>query len=393
MREWASQQQRTQVVAILDAALDSDGAAARQTAVTEVKDGIRRGLAAMHLIRASLRGSGADLTAFADELASAEVDSASPREGPTLGGRCRLQGLQGAAELNGQIGRIVSWNDDGRRRYSVRLESTGKLISCKSRNAVAVDAPQLAYSHDFDCSSAEFVAALQAELRAQGSPRLVVDWTPLAREVGDVVHLMHVAHDISYIPLAAAMAQGRQGQGDGDEEVTTPISASEIADDCTEAAGALLFIRAEPQSEPFFLAHRELIGPAATLHTNAHVAAVPWILINKGLTAVPQPWEQCCKKEYMVRVCLNLVQPEFTCVICHEECQCAGNPSQLPCAHFICTSCLRKLSTPVGALDIIHNLNKSARGLTCPVCRTHFPKHVVGEHAAAPGGVAIFESV
>ena len=115
-----------------------------------------------------------------------------------MGGRCRLQGLRTAPELNGQIGRIIGWNADGRRRYGVQLDS-GQKISCQVRNAVAFDPPQWAFPHDFDCTSAELVGKLQARLREVGSERVVLDWTPLVAAVADTVFLLHVAHDMGLI--------------------------------------------------------------------------------------------------------------------------------------------------------------------------------------------------
>jgi hypothetical protein len=163
--------------------------------------------------------------------------------------------------------------------------------------------------------------------------------------------------------------------------------------DYRAAQDVLIFVLSDAQTAPFFLAHREFISPGATIHSNAEIAAVPWLAIGKGLTIVPQPWEQTCKKEYVVRLSLNLVQSEFTCVICHEDCLYLDNPSQLPCAHFTCTSCLKQLCPPISALERINTKARKATptGITCPVCRTHFPRHSLVEHAAAPGGVAIFE--
>jgi len=388
-----------------------------------------RGGAAMQLIMASLRSE--DVEALAEEVATAATARPYPAQGAasTAGGRCRLQGLRGAPELNGQVGRIIGWNADGRRRYGVQLDS-GQQISCQVRNAVAFDKPELAFPHDFDCTSAELVGKLQARLRAAGSERVVLDWTPLVAAVADVVYLLHVAHDIGLIAGGAAVAswaeQGEQvkvtrrhdqatetasaadlwtfGNGNAVDSTadSTPnavdnlaaaLGLSSIPADAVAAGSALIFVMSTPETAPFFLAHREFFAPRANMHLSAAdtLAAVPWLTTSDKMTMVPSPWEQCCKRDYVVRLCLNLDEQEFTCPICQEPRDFADNPSQLPCAHHLCTGCLKQLSPPISVLDRLHAPQNTPRGLTCPVCRTHFAKHAVGEFASAPGGVGIFE--
>ena len=54
---------------------------------------------------------------------------------PVFGGRVRIQGLQGAAELNGRTGKIINWNADGKRRFGVQLEGPDqRLLKVKARN-------------------------------------------------------------------------------------------------------------------------------------------------------------------------------------------------------------------------------------------------------------------
>jgi hypothetical protein len=101
---------------------------------------------------------------------SSAVEMVEPVEGeavpsglkPVFGGRCKLQGLQKAAELNGATGRIESWNKDGRRRFGVLLDS-GKMLSLQPRNLVPVDAAP--FPEDFTCDSRTFCAALEAEMQ------------------------------------------------------------------------------------------------------------------------------------------------------------------------------------------------------------------------------------
>ena len=153
-----------------------------------------RGGVAMQLISASLQSE--DVAALAEEVATAATARPYPAQGAATapaGGRCRLQGLRGAPELNGQIGRIIGWNTDGRRRYGVQLDS-GQQISCQVHNAVAFDEPHLAFPHDFDCTSAELVGKLQDRLRAADSKRVVLDWTPLVAAGLDVVYPVSYTH-------------------------------------------------------------------------------------------------------------------------------------------------------------------------------------------------------
>ena len=385
----------------------------RQVEVHEGKQArsalLDRGGVAMRLISAALRSE--DVAALAEEVATAATARPYPAQGAasTAGGRCRLQGLRGAPELNGQIGRIIGWNTDGRRRYGVQLDS-GQQISCQVHNVVAFDKPQLAFPHDFDCTSAELVGKLQARLRAAGSKRVVLDWTPLVAAVVDVVYLLHVAHDIGLIAGGAAVANwalqvdaqasasgdgdGTGGNGDGTSGNAVDLAAAlgvSIQADAVAAGSALIFIKSTPETAHFFLAHREFFARKCQRGATDTLAALPWLTMSDKMTMVPYPWEQCCKRDYIVRMCLNLDLQEFTCPICMEERNFVDHPSQLPCAHCICTGCLKQLYPPISVLDQLHAPQNAPRGLTCPVCRTHFAKHAVGEFASAPGGVGIFE--
>ena len=385
----------------------------RQVEVHEGKQArsalLDRGGVAMRLISAALRSE--DVAALAEEVATAATARPYPAQGAasTAGGRCRLQGLRGAPELNGQIGRIIGWNTDGRRRYGVQLDS-GQQISCQVHNVVAFDKPQLAFPHDFDCTSAELVGKLQARLHEVGSERVVLDWTPLVAAVADAVFLLHVAHDIGLMAdLGAAVAmqdalqdaQAGASAGNGNGTGSDGGGTSDIADlmaalgrvqsseldvsiraEAIAAGRALIFVKSTPETAHFFLAHREFFGPRATRYSGTadSQVALPWLMMSAQMTIVPQPWAQCCKRDYIARLCLNLEEHEFTCPICHEQCNLVDHPSQLPCVHCICTGCLKQLSPPISALEAAN----THAGLTCPICREHFADYAVG-------GVSIFE--
>ena len=114
------------------------------------------------------------------------------------------------------------------------------------------------------------------------------------------------------------------------------IATSTLSDGGGDAIGraiaseALVFIMNTPETSPFFLAHRELFQPKHNLGGGTDsLAALPWLLCGKAMNTVPSSWERCCKKDYIVRLCLNNQTPSFTCPVCHEERCFADNPCQL----------------------------------------------------------------
>lgn len=125
----------------------------------------------------------------ADPLAEALL----PRvEEKLLGGYVRLGGLQSNPELNGQRGHCLSFNTDGKRRVSVRLES-GKTLSVRPQNLSPLD-PDGAGADSYPlCAfdSAEFVSSLQPEL----SGLTVLNWTQEAEVCADARHLLEVAYN------------------------------------------------------------------------------------------------------------------------------------------------------------------------------------------------------
>ena len=97
----------------------------------------------------------------------------------------------------------------------------------------------------------------------------------------------------------------------------------------------------------------------------------------------------------MVRLSVQHHGPsKVMCSICLEEKSMEQNPSQLPCVHFMCSLCLRKLFPPLPQHELGNNAyGRSKKGIACPVCRTEFPNHRVAEHPSVPGGVALMEHV
>jgi ankyrin repeat protein len=464
-REWARLQGRTAVCAILDAALGegddleqmatrarslglleaaeydattarvASGEATKAEAARVLKERceahearklymetMKRGWVARRTILDSLAPN-CDMAKLAALVDKHAIEHPYPKgEEPTAGNLVQLQGLQGAPELNGQRGRVAGWNLDGRRRYTVRLDSR-KLVTCAMTKAVAYDPPQYAFPSDFDCTSSEVVTALQADFdeaseSGGAAKRLVLDWTPLAAKVADAVYLLQLAHSIVHIEdadefamklvqdevdaatakAAAAKESGAKAAEVEAAEAEVEAAAAKLAD-MVEAApktaassDALIFFMRTPETAPLFLAHREIMQPQHTMGASAaSLAALPWLLCGKAVNTVPSAWEQCCKKDYIVRLCRNNQAMNFTCPVCHEGCRFADNPCQLPCAHFVCIACLQRISPPTSFQE--RTKGAAVSGMTCPVCRTHFPKHGLTEHPAAPGGVAIMEKV
>ena len=79
------------------------------------------------------------------------------------------------------------------------------------------------------------------------------------------------------------------------------------------------------------------------------------------------------------RFAANSLATELACAVCMESMSVADAPSQLPCAHFMCTVCMKKLF-PI-----------DKRGLKCPSCQREHRSWSFQRHEAAPGGVVIVE--
>ena len=65
--------------------------------------------------------------------------------------------------LNGQLGLVTGWNEEGTRRFGVRLAQGGKRLSLKPRNLLGVDRC-VPFPAACDFSAAELCEELQREL-------------------------------------------------------------------------------------------------------------------------------------------------------------------------------------------------------------------------------------
>ena len=237
----------------------------------------------------------------------------------------------------------------------MRLESKDKLLNVRPRNLRAIDAVEWPADFPADFDSAQFCETLQLALREKGLQLTVLDWTPLASATADVVHLLFLAHAL-------------------------------------ESAETLVFVQRTAATEPFWLAHRELLLPGVFGASTA-VPTLPWALFGETLTVMPPQWEKCCRPDFMSRLCLTIALPKQHCVICLEEKPTAETPSQLPCVHFICGECQPKTFEPLTSDEYtrlrLQGAAKSGvrKGVTCPVCRDHFKDYcLVPTSDAGPAG-------
>ena len=68
------------------------------------------------------------------------------------------------------------------------------MLNVKPRNLLPVDSIEWLPDFPPDFDPRAFCASLQDELSLRGLGLTVLDWTPLASTIADVVHLVHMAH-------------------------------------------------------------------------------------------------------------------------------------------------------------------------------------------------------
>ena len=290
---------------------------------------------------------------------------------PVLGGRGRIRGLTKAPALNGEVGSIVSFNADGRRRFGVRLK-TGKVLAVLPANLVAVD--QGAEWPRCTAPSKEVCDTLQTAFAAVGLTKLtVVDWTPLAADPAiDAANL----HEMGLFSHFAGGGSGGGGADGGDEGRGDGGSA-----------GKVYYVQRTEATEGFFLTARELMeAPDGTMQLKmCGASTLPWLLYlglpgSNGLLTPNGREEWCSNLAYIARFCSSSLATDITCAVCLESMSVRENPSQLPCAHFMCVRCIKKLY-PVDRL-----------GMVCPVCQRNHSTYTLVASEECPGGIVIAES-
>ena len=267
------------------------------------------------------------------------------------GGLARVVGLEKRPELNGMIGRISSFNVDGRRRFAIRLVTSGKVLSLHPGNLTPVDNPALEYPTRCTASSVSIVSELQRELEAVGIDKVVHDWTTLTED--------------PEVDMPNLYYQGLWSN-----------TVSELED-------TLFYVQRTGKNEAFFLCHREFMnGDQGSIYRGAENGqmCVPWMLFKSpGNITIPPFSDQVCNTGFMARLLKIGASSRIECSVCLKMVKTQQNPSQLPCIHFLCTDCLKKLFP----------LDK--KGLTCPSCKTMFPGYLLSAHPTVPGGVALME--
>lgn len=267
------------------------------------------------------------------------------------GGLARVVGLEKRPELNGEIGRISSFNVDGRRRFAIRLVTSGKVLSLHPGNLTPVDNPALEYPTRCTASSVSIVSELQRELEAVGIDKVVHDWTTLTED--------------PEVDMPNLYYQGLWSN-----------TVSELED-------TLFYVQRTGKNETFFLCHREFMnGDQGSIYRGAENGqmCVPWMLFKSpGNITIPPFSDQVCNTGFMARLLKIGASSRIECSVCLKMVKTQQNPSQLPCIHFLCTDCLKKLFP----------LDK--KGLTCPSCKTMFPGYLLSAHPTVPGGVALME--
>lgn len=272
-------------------------------------------------------------------------------EWPVYGGKVELHGLVKAEHLNGEHGVCFSYNADGKRRLGVRLSKSKKTLALHAHNCRAVDPKPLpTCAH----TSAEACAALQAELKAAGSPCSLVDWTPLAADPAiDQAHLH------------------RMGQ---------------LSTLCEPFCRTLYYVQRTQQTEAHMLLCRELMN-SGRMNEIGSAFALPWLVYGggeqggggEGEMITPAASEWCAELSYIARLVVGATGSTLSCSICLEAISLQESPSQLPCFHVLCTGCMKKLFP----IDM--------KGLKCPSCQREHRSWSLQRHEAAPGGVCVVE--
>ena len=156
----------------------------------------------------------------------------------------------------------------------------------------------------------------------------------------------------------------------------------------TAGGGRVHFVQHTRETESFFLVARELMeapnGRCNHASSSGGACTPPWLLYSgdgEGASVLTPPGREawCADAAFVARMCSNFLATDLSCAVCMESMLVRENPSQLPCAHYMCVACLKQLF-PIGK-----------RGLDCPVCRRNHPKYALIRIEGVPGGVVMTE--
>ena len=272
-------------------------------------------------------------------LQPAEADS-------VMGGQARIHSLSKRADLNGQVGRVLSFNANGKRRFGLRVTETSEVLSIKPLNLEAVDDPRFVNHGWCTNSSAEVCDHLRTQVFATlaGSGRELVDWTALSEDPE-----MDHAH-LYYMGMNSVLVR------------------------CLR--DTVYYIQRTERNSAFFLTHRELINASCNGYPDSGAGVVPWLAFqvtpgSPQISVPPAAAGNAGELAFIARFFNMIVAPAVECTICLEEfankyedqfTACAATESGvLPCAHPICTTCLKNA------------FSSNTLGMTCPTCKQHFP--------------------
>lgn len=257
------------------------------------------------------------------------IPSNSPG-GAIQGGFARVRGLSSKPELNGVEGRLTHYMME-KGRFAFQPITGGASISVRPHNLEPLDR----YPDPLcNVTSTAFCAKLQESLVTAGDHRRVIDLTP---------------HVMGFKSMLSAFVW-----------VVNRHDALFRGSDSSLFSRSLFYVQRCKATDPFFLFVREL-----TMSANRHAPAPPFMVIREegdGLV-VPPTGGRHLEMESMLRFCLSILTPTWTCPVCLGDFKNGPEhtvdfPQTFDCGHFICQLCLGRLY-PVGSL-----------GITCPVCRS-----------------------
>ena len=238
--------------------------------------------------------------------------------------------MKNKRELNGVEGRLTHYVME-KGRFAFQPITGGASISVRPHNLEPLDR----YPDPLcNVTSTAFCAKLQESLVTAGDHRRVIDLTP---------------HVMGFKSMLSAFVW-----------VVNRHDALFRGSDSSLFSRSLFYVQRCKATDPFFLFVREL-----TMSANQHAPAPPFMVIREegeGLV-VPPTGGHHLEMESMLRFCLSVLTPTWTCPVCLGDFKNGPEhtvdfPQTFGCGHFICQLCLGGLY-PAGSL-----------GITCPVCRS-----------------------
>ena len=270
-----------------------------------------------------------------------------------MGGQVCIYSLATRPALNGRIGRVESYNADGKRRFGVRVDD--ELLSIRPSNLQPHDGVWGSKGW-CKCTSTVVCEHLRESFASAGiHGKTLVDWTALSEDPRvDPAHLFYMGmytcevdtlHDVIY------------------------------------------YVQQTERNRAFFLCHRELVHA----HHSPYEPTCPYLFFHilpsdPTIVVPPAAADNAGELPFIIRFCHNLLRPAIPCTVCLQEFPnrstldggCAALSSgSLPCCHPICSACLKSLFP----------LDK--RGCECPTCNVFYPNYSLIAVAAHGNGSGV----